>query len=254
MARNKIISEEERRARAQLKSLGVSEYELTRLYDANYKLRTRAKASGASEKELENISLKWTNILKGARQNIRRGGTASEYIQARASGSRQQFRFSSQKKLVKERVLYTEESGSWRARALNLLINETSSAELKRAENEAIDDLIESGDIDAVTGSEIYANAKKRYVAIGGNSQSDWDRCLSDAATEFIDDYTEVNDVIADKLGWDLEGIDEAQQMAEEEAASLYGSVDINNPRVRAFLERRFREAVERFRSVKYEK
>ena len=249
MARLKSTSEEERRARSELKKLGVEENELLRLYDANYKLRTRARASGASDKEIENTSLKWTNVLKGARQSIRQGKTASEYVKSRAAGARQQYRFGTQKTLLKERILDVEESGSWRERALKTLINENPSAELKNAEVQAIEDLIEAGEIDEVTGSEIYRNAKKRYIATGGNSQSAWDRCLSEAAKEEIENYNQVNNYIADNFGWDLEGIEEAEEEAEEDAAEMFEESD--SPAARRFLEKRFREALEKYRGLK---
>ena len=82
MARLKKISEEERAAKNELRKMGVSDYELNRLYDANYKARQRvSELTGAELADLGNkgkpLSLSWQQVLRQARQAETQGKTAT---------------------------------------------------------------------------------------------------------------------------------------------------------------------------------
>ena len=63
--------------------MGVSDYELNRLYDANYKARQRvSELTGAELADLGNkgkpLSLSWQQVLRQARQAETQGKTATQ--------------------------------------------------------------------------------------------------------------------------------------------------------------------------------
>lgn len=241
MARLKRISEEERAARAMLKKMGVSEYELERLYDANYKARKRAEAGGAEYGGA--LNLNWKNILRGAYQAKRQGKSASEYVRARAKGFGQRYRASEVKKEILNDLIQNPDD--WAQEILNKKLKQLSAAELSRIRNEAIEQMIENGEISKDIVDETYRATKRKYEETNASTQAEWDEYLAEARAQYVEDFEIMTDYIARYLGIDLYEIQKAQKIAEAQAEK------IGNEQARAkFLENAKREAFSMFGGV----
>ena len=90
--------------------MGVSEYELNRLYDANYKARTRGKIAGAEYGE--SLNLNWKNVLQGARQALKQGKTVSEYVRSKTASYKKKYTL---KTVKQEQIGYITgaQGGDW---------------------------------------------------------------------------------------------------------------------------------------------
>lgn len=218
--RIKKISEEERAARAQLKKMGVSEYELQRLYDANYKARKRA---GLAEADYgESLNLNWQNILRGARQARARGGTASEYIQERRESFKSKYTLSTIKRSTIETITGAEIKDDWGAELVAKELNKYSTAEVVELKTDAIIEMQNAGLALPPPSAEAYRRAKKRYKEENAGTLQEWDQFLTEEQAKEIEENETLFNYIAFHLGIDLDGVRAAQ--AEAEAAGLSDS------------------------------
>lgn len=246
MARLKSISEEERAAKAQLRQMGVSDYELNRLYDANYKAKQRAAASGASPGKTLNLS--WQQVLRNAQQAQRQGKTASDYINIRRQTLAKQYKASTEKKRVRETYSQnlnqiTGEVGRWSAELFDKLLKRSTGAELGRAETDAINELLDAEEIDEDFKRESYRAAKNRYVMTNASTQEEWDKLLQDELTKDEETLKKIQEKIAENLDVDLSAVDEAQEEANEYVNENFDLTDEKEARAASrYLAKRKRE------------
>lgn len=220
--RIKRITEEERQARAQLKKMGVSEYELQRLYDANYKARQRAEIAGAQYGQ--SLNLNWKNVLQGARQARQSGKTVSEYINARRAAYKAKYTLKEVKQQNIESITGAENvSDDWGAELVQKTLSRYSAAEVVEIKAEAIGEMEDAGETLPPPSNEAYKRAHRRYVENNASTQAEWDSLLrSEQATEVIADET-LLEYIAQIIGVNLNGVRRAQAEAEAAAASMQG-------------------------------
>lgn len=239
--RIKKITEEERAARAQLRKMGVSEYDLQRLYDANYKARQRATVAGASYGE--SLNLNWKNILQGARQARGIGKTVSEYITARTQAYKGKYKLKEVKREQVESI--TGGTGDdWGAELVSRELKKYSTAEVVNLKAEAIDDMEENGEALPPISNETYKRAHQRYIETNSSTQSEWDNLLNEERAKDIEESETLLNYIANLIGIDLDGIRRAQAEAEQIAAGLPESERDK------FLQRKKREAFSIYRGV----
>lgn len=241
-ARIKRITEEERAARAQLKKMGVSEYELQRLYDANYKARQRAKITGAEYGE--SLNLNWKNILKGARQARQDGKTVSEYVQARAQAYKAKYALREVKRENIESVTGGTAGGDWGAELVGQELKRLSTAEILDLKAEAIAQMEDAGEATPTPSNETYKRAHRRYIETNASTQTEWDKILREEQADGVEIDDTLLFYIANLLGINLDGIRAAQAEAEQQAANLTG---VEKER---FLQRKKREAFNEFRGA----
>lgn len=218
--RIKRIGSEERAAKRELRAMGVSDYELDRLYDANYKARARARIFSEKAGESAQFNLQWSNILKGVKQAQKQGKSPSEYIQMRKEAYQSAYRLSEAKAVSTGGV--TAGSG-WLARCLARY----STAEIEAAKYEqALADVL-AGDNQSYEHKR-YEEARKQYKTSPGG-QAEWDKALADASEKVAADEA-AKITVDDGLLWDAFGIDApAIRAAEKEhdkalkAGRLYG-------------------------------
>lgn len=220
--RIKRITEEERQARAQLKKMGVSEYELQRLYDANYKARKRAEIAGAQYGQ--SLNLNWKNVLQGARQARQSGKTVSEYISARRASYKAKYTLKEVKQESIESITGpVGSSGDWGAELVQKTLSRYSAAEVVEIKAEAIGDMEDAGEAIPEPSNEAYRRAHRRYIEDNASTQAEWDNLLrQELAKEFAGDET-LLEYIAQIIGVDLNGVRRAQAEAEAAAASMQG-------------------------------
>lgn len=218
--RIKRIGSEERAAKRELRAMGVSDYELDRLYDANYKARARARIFSEKEGESAQFSLQWSNILKGVKQAQKQGKSPSEYIQMRKEAYQSAYRLSEAKEVSIGGVI----SGSgWLARCLARY----STAEIEAAKHErALADVL-AGDNESYETMR-YAKARALYKTSAGGRAA-WEKALAEASDEIAEEEAE-KVTVDDDLLWDAFEIDApAIRAAEKEhdkalkAGRLYG-------------------------------
>lgn len=230
--RIKKVSEEERAARAQLKKMGVSEYELQRLYDANYKARKRAEFAGA--KYGESLNLNWKNILQGARQARARGESASGYIQARRASYKAKYTIKETKTATIQSISGVEYSGDWGAELVAQELNKYSAAEVLKFKAQALSDMEEAGEALPPPSNEAYSRAHRRYIEENASTQQEWDSLLSQEQAKEIEYNGTMLEYIARYLGIDLDGVRNAQ--AEADAAGL-SATEYQKAKRKAFKE-----------------
>ena len=226
MARLKRISEEERAAKQKLREMGVSDYELNRLYDANYKARQRAQDVGASPKETLNLS--WRQILRGARQAEAQGKSASEYVAGRKNLFSKSYKISQVRKEVIDvigagdvNISTGEVAGSWAQEIAAKTVKRATGAELANAQRDAVKELREEGfDFDA----EVYHRTRAKYDAVGASSQAEWDTLFAQEVNENKEYADELATKVVEYLNknLDIDAIDEEQAQIEYEAETLF--------------------------------
>lgn len=233
--RIKRITEEERQARAQLKRMGVSEYELERLYDANYKARKRA-AEIAGADFGKTLNLNWKNILQGARQAKAAGGSVSSYIKLKTQSYKGKYVASEIKKETIETITGSgTDMGDWGAELVQKTLKRYSAAEIQRLREQALEDMEDAGEEIPEPSSEAYKRAKRRYKETNASSQFEWDSLLrSEMAAEYENTETLLN-YIARLIGVDIDGIRARQADVE----ALGGDSE--------FIEREKRKAFKEF-------
>ena len=231
--RIKKVSEEERAARAQLKKMGVSEYELQRLYDANYKARKRAEFAGA--KYGESLNLNWKNILQGARQARARGESVSGYIQARRASYKAKYTIKETKAATIQSISGGEYSGDWGAELVAKELKQYPAAEVLRFKTEALEDMKDAGEALPPPSSEAYKRSHRRYIDENASTKEEWDNILrEEQAKELEFNETLLEYVAYDHLGIDLDGVRNAQ--AEADAAGL-SATEYQKAKRKAFKE-----------------
>lgn len=206
--RIKRIGSEERAAKRELRAMGVSDYELDRLYDANYKARARARIFSEKAGESAQFSLQWANILKGVKQAQKQGKSPSEYVQMRKEAYQSAYRLSEAKEVATGGVT---SGSSWLARCLSRY----STAEIEAAKHDrALLDVL-AGDNESYEHKR-YARARELYKKTAGG-QAAWDKALSEASEEIAEEEAK-NIEVDDGLLWDAFGIDApAIRAAEKE-------------------------------------
>lgn len=233
MARLKTISEQERNAKALLREMGASDYELNRLYDATYKARKRAEAQGAEPGKTLNLS--WSQVLRNARQAQAEGKSVNEYIQGRRKRLADTYKTSEVKKDVVKR--YKVDDGDWASEALQLFFKSQSGAEVAKLEADAINELKEEGAIDNDVLSDAYRNARRRYEATGASTKEEWDKFLAEELSAEPEAWESIKDRMLENAGIDAEDIRNEQALAEEEADTFD-----DEAKARRYLKRRKRE------------
>ena len=218
--RIKKISEEERAARAQLKKMGVSEYELQRLYDANYKARKRAEFAGAEYGE--SLNLNWKNILRGARQAQARGGSASEYIQERRASFKGKYTIQETKINTIQSIAGEDVSGDWGAELVSKVLKRYSAQQVLEKKVNAIEKMQAAGEALPPPTNEAYRRAHGRYIAENASTQAEWDNILNEERAKELEENERLLEYIGKNLGVDLDGVRAAQ--AEADAAGLSDS------------------------------
>ena len=220
--RIKRITEEERQARAQLKKMGVSEYELQRLYDANYKARQRAEIAGAQYGQ--SLNLNWKNVLQGARQARQSGKTVSEYINARRAAYKSKYTLKEVKQQNIESITGVENvSDDWGAELVQKTLSRYSAADVVEIKAEAIGEMEDAGEALPPPSDDAYRRAHRRYVENNASTQTEWDSLLrSEQATEVVADET-LLEYIAQIIGVNLNAVRRAQAGAEAAAGSMQG-------------------------------
>ena len=215
--RIKRISEEERAARAQLKKMGVSEYELQRLYDANYKARQRAEFAAAQYGE--SLNLNWKNILQGARQARARGESATEYVQARRASFKAKYTIKETKAATIQSISGGDFSGDWGAELVAKELKKYSAADVLKFKANALSDMQDAGEDLPPPSGEVYKRARRRYKEENAATVGEWDTLLAEEQAKEIEVDDTLLEYIADYLGIDLDGVRNAQ--AEADAAGL---------------------------------
>ena len=240
-SRIKKVTEEERAARATLKKMGVSEYDLQRLYDANYKARQRATVAGASYGE--SLNLNWKNVLQGARQARAVGKTVSEYIAARTQSYKGKYTL---KEVKREQIesITGGISGDWGAELVAQQLKNYSTADVVDLKAEAIGEMEENGEALPPISNETYKRAHRRYKETNASTQAEWDNLLREERAKDIEENDTLLTYMAGLMGIDLDGVREAQTEAEQQASTLP-----ENERDK-FLQRKKREAFATFRGV----
>ena len=240
--RIKKITEEERAARSTLKKMGVSEYELNRLYDANYKARTRGKIAGAEYGE--SLNLNWKNVLQGARQAVKQGKTVSEYVRSKTASYKTKYTL---KTVKQEQIGYITgaQGGDWGNELVYRELNKLSTQDVVKLKAEALSDMEENGEAPTKEpSSEAYKRAHRRYVENNASTQAEWDNYLYEEMAK----EAEIDDTllfyISRLLGIDIDGVRAAQAAAERDAANMQGDEK------ERFLRRKKREAFEAYRGV----
>ena len=257
MARLKKISEEERAARAQLRGMGVSEYELDRLYDANYKARQRAIEQSANPGKTLNLS--WAQVLRNARQAIAEGRaeSASDYIQSR----RQTLSDAYRTKTVKEETLKRlavkgydpetgeiKDSGSWAEELLLEKANDLTGSQVAALEAEQMKEAEQAGEIPGNIVYDSYRDAKRKYIETNASTKEEWDNLLKN---EFMarDEAREiVQQRVAEQLEIDFDKIQQMQDEAEAQAQAMFNLSDPKEAEEAArYLEREKQKAFSMF-------
>lgn len=217
MARLKKISEEERAAKNELRKMGVSDYELNRLYDANYKARQRvSELTGAELADLGNkgkpLSLSWQQVLRQARQAETQGKTATQYIEMRRANLSNYFRKSTVKAQSID-IIFANKQGviTWAQEALNKF----NAAEVNQAQLEAIEMISEDSE-DYQSIADAYRNAKKAYERTGATTQAEWDYLLSNELVKNAETNESLRNYTAEILGVDIEALDDAEAATQE--------------------------------------
>ena len=222
--------------------MGVSEYDLQRLYDANYKARQRAEFAGA--KYGESLNLNWKNVLQGARQARARGESVTGYIQARRASYKAKYTIKEIKQQSIESVTGATTSGDWGAELLYKKLNTYSAAEVLSIKERALEDMQDAGEDLPEISNEAYKRAHRRYVEENAGTQAEWDSLLLQEQAKEMEADGVLQEYVANYLGIDLDGIRQAQAEAEQIAASLDGT-----ERER-FLRRSKKQAFEMFGGV----
>ena len=241
-SRIKRITQEERQARAQLKKMGVSEYELQRLYDANYKARKRAEFAGA--KYGESLNLNWKNVLQGARQARARGESVSGYIQARRASYKAKYTVKEIKQQNIESITGGTVSDDWGAELVYKELNSLSAGAVLDIKANALSDMEEAGEALPEISNEAYKRAHRRYIEENASTQAEWDNFLRQERAKEIEVDETLLEYVANYLGINLDGIRRAQSEAEQIAASMDGAER------EKFLQRSKRKAFETFGGV----
>lgn len=249
MARLKKISEEERAAKRELRAMGVSDYELNRLYDANYKARQRvSELTGAELADLGNkgkpLSLSWQQVLRQARQAETQGKTATQYIQRRRANLSNYFRKSAVKAQSID-IIFANKQGviSWAQEALNKF----SAAEIKQAQLEAAEMISEDSD-DYQSIADAFRNAKKRYEAIGATTQAEWDYLLANELVKIAETNKSLRDYTAEILGVDIQALDDAEAATQEYISANFDLSTIEGAQAaQKYYEKAKREALRKY-------
>lgn len=230
--RLKRISEEERDARAQLKKMGVSEYELQRLYDANYKARQRAEFAGTQYGE--SLNLNWKNVLQGARQARARGESVTGYIQARRASYKAKYTIKETKAANIQSITGDNLSRDWGAELVFKKLNTYSAAKVLEYKVKALDKMEDAGEALPPPTSETYKRSHNRYKAENASTKEEWDNILREEQAKEVEFYETLLEYIANILGVELDGVRNAQ--AEAEAAALTGK-EYEKAKRKAFAE-----------------
>lgn len=257
MARLKKISTEERSARAQLREMGVSEYELDRLYDANYKARQRAREQSAAPGKTLNLS--WEQVLRNVKQAIAKGRTesASEYIQSRRKSLADAYRTKTVKTQTLQRLAVKgydpetgeiKDSGSWAEELLLKKANDLTGSQVAALEAEQTKEAMEEGEIPGNIVHDAYRDARRRYTETNATTQEEWDNLLKN---EFMarDEAREIiQQRVAESLGIDFDEIQQMQDEAEAQAQAMFNLSDPEEAREAArYLEREKQKAFSMF-------
>lgn len=244
-SRIKRITQEERNARAQLKKMGVSEYELQRLYDANYKARKRAEFVGA--KYGESLNLNWKNILIAAQKAVADGKTVSGYIKARQRSYKAKYKISEVKQNEIKKISGTDKeyfAGDWASELINKKLQKYSTEKILEYKVKALEDMEDAGELIPEPSSAAYKRAHARYKNENASTQQEWDNILKkEQAKEVMQDET-FQDYIAQYIGVDVFAVRSAQRDAEIAVAGLSGATR------ERFLERKKQEAFDAFGGV----
>ena len=213
----KTISQEERQARAQLKKMGVSEYELQRLYDANYKARQRfAFARQGDYREVERLQLSWVNTLRGAYAARQEGKSVNEYIKARTQRYKATYtvKYTKQSKIesvVGER--YKGQTGFWANDAVGLRLERLSAENVVKVYTDAYN----AAGITAEEESETYRRSHNRYKAENCSTKAEWDRILTEEKGNTVKANAGFLEAVASVLKppVDIAGLNAAQDAAQ---------------------------------------
>ena len=213
----KTISQEERQARAQLKKMGVSEYELQRLYDANYKARQRfAFARQGNYAEVERLKLSWEKTLRGAQAARREGKSVSEYIKARTQTYKKTYTTKYTKQSKIESVVgevYKGSTGFWANDAVGLRLERLSAEKVVQVYTDAYN----AAGITAEEESETYRRAHNRYIVENCSTQGEWDRILQEEKGKTLEANANFLTAVASVLDppVDIAGLNAAQNAAQ---------------------------------------
>lgn len=227
--RLKKITQEERAAKRALRAMGISDYELNRLYDANYKAKARARVFNSPAAEGEQLLLTWSGILKGAKRAASQGVTPNEYIAVRKRRYEASFVLSEAKKAQTKAVI----AGSkW----LKLCLQRYSTAEIEAAKVEvATDEVMTDG---SSYESRRYARARELYARSEGGRAA-WDRCLKQSTDEIVDEVIGTIQLTDDFL-YNAFGIEAEEVRVRERAyneAKAQGVKDVRTVGVMGFTE-----------------
>lgn len=223
MARLKKISEEERLAKNQLREMGVTDWELDRLYDANYKARKRAAETGGNPGKTLNFS--WAQTLRNVKQAQAQGKTANEYIAARRESLANTYRVSKQKKGTLERLKLTPTQNafeSWGDELMAIILKRESGKRVSKLEADIIKELESEDVIPEDIKSKVYRKAKEKYITSGASTQEEWDKLLGDEYSEEEDVFDIVKESVAEAYGVNIDEINEKQDEYEALAETLF--------------------------------
>lgn len=216
--RLKKIGTSERAARAELKKLGISEHDLIRFYDANYKAKQRAAA--LNRQTGESLNINWKSILQGAKQNIKQGKTAVDYLKTKTAALKERYKLSTAKAEA-TRVIIGVDNGDWGAELVKKQINKLSAVETENLYSEVLNDMEEAGEQLPAPSAETYKRAHKRYIDENAATYEEWGKILHEEQAGELGFNDTMLFYAGRILGVDLDAIRAEQEEAESDAQRI---------------------------------